>query len=375
MSRIPTQLLAAAASLLAAGGLAASATAGPEPQQGSASCAFANGVVEISLPGESDSVTLHRSGDRIVVRGGTFVGDGDDEDPFEQLESELPCAGAEPSVTNTDRIEFTGATGVQLAAIDQDGRSEGAGFMKRPGGSFVPGATGEGDGTSEIELSVSGIEFVILDPVPVRGKDVLRLGSARGLDRANLNPRAEGRSKADPDVAIAGASAVFSYAASSLYFARGNARLFAGGGAGFAGPARGDVVLTARSVTGGNGDDALRSGAVGHGGRGDDVLVGGGFDEFDFPRRHKLTGGAGRDLLLGYAGDDELRGGDGNDSLDGGKGGDLISGGSGRDFLEADEGSDRVRARDGDRDTIDCGRGTDSAAADRRDRRKHCERT
>jgi hypothetical protein len=371
--RSPTQLIAAAVTV-AASGFAASATAGPGPQQGSASCAFANGVLEISVPGESDSVTVHRSGERIVVRGGTFVGDGDDEDPFEQLESELPCAGAEPRVTNTDRIELTGASGVQLAAIDQDGHSEGGGFMKRPGGSFVPGATGEGDGTSEIELSVSGIEFVILDPVPVKGKDVLRLGWARGLDRANLNPRAEGRSKADPDVAIAGASVVLSYAAKSPHFARGNARLFAGGGAGFVEPARGNVALTARSVTGGNGDDALRSGVVGHGGRGSDVLVGSGFDTFDLPRRHKLTGGAGRDLLLGYAGDDELRGGGGNDSLHGGKGGDLLNGGTGRDFIEADEGSDRVRARDGRRDTVDCGRGTDRAATDRGDRRKHCER-
>jgi hypothetical protein len=102
--RSPTQLIAAAVTV-AASGFAASATAGPGPQQGSASCAFANGVLEISVPGESDSVTVHRSGERIVVRGGTFVGDGDDEDPFEQLESELPCAGAEPRVTNTDRIE------------------------------------------------------------------------------------------------------------------------------------------------------------------------------------------------------------------------------------------------------------------------------
>lgn len=374
MHRVPTNpLLAAAAAMLAAGGLATSATAGSDAERATAACSFTNGVLEISVPGESDSVTVHRSGDRIVVRGGTFVGDGDDEDPFEQRETELPCAGAEPSVTNTDRIELTGASGVQLAAIDQNGHSEGAGFMKRPGGAFVPGATGEEDGTSEIELSVSGIEFVILDPVPVRGKDVLRLGWANGLDRANLNPRAEGRSKADPDVAIAGASVVLSYAAKSPYFARGNARLFAGGGAGFAGPARGNVVLTARSVTGGNGDDALRSGVVGHGGRGSDVLVGSGFDEFDLPRRHKLTGGAGRDLLLGYAGDDELRGGGGNDSLHGGKGGDLISGGTGRDFLEGDERSDRLRARDGARDTVDCGRGTDRAATDRRDRRKHCE--
>ena len=97
-----------------------------------------------------------------------------------------------------------------------------------------------------------------------------------------------------------------------------------------------------------------------------------------------LNGGAGNDALYGGAGADKLSGGDGNDTLDGGSGKDTLDGGKGKDKLTGGKdsntlrggaGDDSVKARNGKKDTIDCGSGTrDSAEADKADRVKNCER-
>ncbi len=73
----------------------------------------------------------------------------------------------------------------------------------------------------------------------------------------------------------------------------------------------------------------------------------------------KLVGTAGKDRLLGYGGDDWLRGLEGNDVLDGGRGRDTVSGGPGNDI---------VLAREGVRDRVYCGLGTDRVVADPLDR-------
>ncbi len=78
-----------------------------------------------------------------------------------------------------------------------------------------------------------------------------------------------------------------------------------------------------------------------------------------------IRGGTGRDRLYGGSGDDTLEGNSGNDRITGGKGRDRIKGGSGRD---------RIYAKDGKRDTIDCGRGRDTVVTrDKADRLKRCE--
>ena len=83
-------------------------------------------------------------------------------------------------------------------------------------------------------------------------------------------------------------------------------------------------------------------------------------------RRNVLTGGGGRDTLTGLAG---------ADTLDGGEGGDALLGGPGLDLLIGGDGGDRADARDGRRDAIECGDGTDTVTADRRDRvGRDCER-
>jgi Ca2+-binding RTX toxin-like protein len=104
-----------------------------------------------------------------------------------------------------------------------------------------------------------------------------------------------------------------------------------------------------------------------------------------------LTGGPGNDRFEGYSGDDTIRGAGGDDDLDGGggddkvygdagndkvqglNGADTVDGGTGADQLYGDIAgcsvfcsfdSDVVLARDGERDTVDCGGGADTAQVD-----------
>lgn len=101
------------------------------------------------------------------------------------------------------------------------------------------------------------------------------------------------------------------------------------------------LVLTAGqafagTVTGGWGEDALR-----------------GTD-----REDRLAGFGGDDDIWGLAGDDVLSGSGGADELYGGEGRDVVVGGAGDDFIEA---------KDGARDYVECGPGTDIASVDARD--------
>jgi hypothetical protein len=123
-------------------------------------------------------------------------------------------------------------------------------------------------------------------------------------------------------------------------------------------------------LAGGDGADFLK------GLGGDDFLLGGaGGDVLDGAAGDdRLEGASGRDRLLGGAGTDVLLGGRGNDRLIGGPGNDKLSPGSGRDSVSAGGGDDTVNARDGLRETIDCGAGRDTVRADRSDRLKGCER-
>ena len=72
-----------------------------------------------------------------------------------------------------------------------------------------------------------------------------------------------------------------------------------------------------------------------------------------------LTGTPRADRILGLSGDDWLRGLGGNDVLDGGRGRDRLAGGAG---------NDRMLARDGMRDRVFCGLGSDRVVADLLDR-------
>jgi uncharacterized repeat protein (TIGR01451 family) len=81
-------------------------------------------------------------------------------------------------------------------------------------------------------------------------------------------------------------------------------------------------------------------------------------------RSESLRGTATADRIFGLRGNDKLFGLSGSDLLDGGSGRDLISGGPG---------GDRLLARDGERDSVQCGPGDDTARVDLRDRVSACE--
>ncbi len=81
---------------------------------------------------------------------------------------------------------------------------------------------------------------------------------------------------------------------------------------------------------------------------------------------NRLVGTKRSDRILGRGGNDRIRGRAGDDCLVGGKGADRVSGGAG---------DDSINSRDGRRETVRCGAGTDRVRADPTDRLKGCERT
>ncbi|MFL5827734.1 MAG: calcium-binding protein [Thermoleophilaceae bacterium] len=102
------------------------------------------------------------------------------------------------------------------------------------------------------------------------------------------------------------------------------------------------------------------------GGKGNDCLYGGKGND-------KLSGGSGKDKLFGSSGNDSLGGGTGNDKLSGGSGKDKLKGGKGKDTFSAGSGDDKVNSRDGVKETVNCGKGDDSAVVDKNDKVKGCE--
>jgi Ca2+-binding RTX toxin-like protein len=100
----------------------------------------------------------------------------------------------------------------------------------------------------------------------------------------------------------------------------------------------------------------------------DNFEGGGGNDE--------IHGGAGNDDLYGGSSDDRVFGDAGNDKVQGASGADGVDGGAGTDQMYGDIAScsvfcsldsDTMAARDGERDTVDCGGGADSAVVDQLD--------
>jgi RTX calcium-binding nonapeptide repeat (4 copies)/Thrombospondin type 3 repeat len=88
-----------------------------------------------------------------------------------------------------------------------------------------------------------------------------------------------------------------------------------------------------------------------------------------------LNGGDGNDKLYGAGGNDTLNGGKGNDKLFGGGGNDKLNGGPGTNTYSGGAGNDTVNARNGKKETVDCGSGKkDVATVDKKDKVKGCEK-
>jgi probable HAF family extracellular repeat protein len=103
----------------------------------------------------------------------------------------------------------------------------------------------------------------------------------------------------------------------------------------------------------------------------------------------RINGLSGNDTLFGDAcgvksklvsaaatgGSDVLSGGRGNDKLYGGRGNDKLNGGPGVNRYSGGPGNDKINARNGKRETVDCGAGKkDVAIVDEKDKTKRCEK-
>jgi hypothetical protein len=87
-----------------------------------------------------------------------------------------------------------------------------------------------------------------------------------------------------------------------------------------------------------------------------------------------IHGNGGSDLVRGEGGNDKLYGDAAIDRLDGGLGADTLTGGGGRDESRGGGGNDTFYAKDGVRDSLVGGPGTDRSRADRIDVRRTIER-
>jgi Ca2+-binding RTX toxin-like protein len=114
------------------------------------------------------------------------------------------------------------------------------------------------------------------------------------------------------------------------------------------------------NIIGGAGNDDLRGSAsvnkiYGLGGN-DLIYLHGGADYAE--------GGSGNDTIYGEGGNDSLYGNSGADRLDGGSDNDRLDGGSGADQFFGQSGNDTFFAKDGEKDLLNGGSGTDSAQRD-----------
>jgi Ca2+-binding RTX toxin-like protein len=88
-----------------------------------------------------------------------------------------------------------------------------------------------------------------------------------------------------------------------------------------------------------------------------------------------IHGGGGNDTLYGAGGNDKLFGDAGKDKLFGGGGSDKLTGGPGVNKYDGGAGNDTVNARNGKKETVNCGAGKkDVAVVDKRDKVKGCEK-
>jgi hypothetical protein len=279
------------------------------------------GLVQVVLPVQTssfDSVVIARLGDAIAVDG------------------EL-CG--EATVTNTDSISVTGMPEPETSGHQLD--------IDLSGGPFAPGRTDEGDGSSEIEMTV--------DTGPSAGDVVTIVGGSRpdAISVRGTAANLDAAPDAEPDLRLLELSDFGCGDTSFCWFDALKVR--SGGGADRlilrnpgellgstsvdAGEGPDSVVTDDSVVEGRDGDDVMRNldTARFSGGRGDDRLVGAPASTYSF-----FYGASGRDVLIGGGGDDWLTGGGNDDILEGRGGLDRLYGELGQDRLTGDAGPDML---------------------------------
>ncbi len=283
----------------------------PASSQAFVACSESGGELTVNLTADDDSVTFQRFGSQIAVLTGSSLDEY--EDYYGDSQILIPCSGGTPTVDNTDHVTVLQSPGAEFGIVTID----------ESAGPLGPGATTESDGSSEIEFSVSlpgRLSFLAAGGTDA--SESFQMGMLPS-GAAGLNMNAEG--SADPDVDVAGVSAIIVFAQG------GNDQVTGMGGPGFVSPLRG-VFGSA------------------HGGPGNDLLQAG-------PRGSFFDGDEGHDRLVGSPHEDDL------------------DGGEGKDTIRAGGGNDDIDALDRKKDRVICGSGKkDRALVDLGDRIKGCER-
>ena len=337
--------------------------------------------VNCALNGVTLTVTVTEGFASTVVRNGTAI-----EVREGGLEDEVPCTGS-PTVLSTDTV-----------IVDDDSAPafQTQSTIDLSGGSFAPGADGEGgSATAEIEFQLDGIEDGRIRGSG--GNDNIRFG-AQG---ANLNQGGEGGFLSDLDVTFSGLERVRVNGGDSNDTVGGQGQSLvtgapfplpltllgeAGGDQLTGGSGNDNIGLTTEpgndTLAGGAGNDRLVAEL------GNDSVNGGlGSDTVEYVNSPSAvtvdlatvgsqnTGGGGTDTLgavenlVGSLHSDTLRGNAAANVLEGHSAGDLVEGRGGQDTVlgdssPADLGDDVLLVRDGVADTVSCLGGVDSVIAD-----------
>jgi Ca2+-binding RTX toxin-like protein len=286
-------------------------------------------------------------------------------------------------IRSGDALQFSSVqcgtvTTVDTVNIDLSGTSGVFVQLDLAGGAFAPGSTDEGNGSSEIEFSVSnigpGTRFVVIGtngPDSISFGDRLIFPQLTRVTGINLNGFADGTSP-DEDVVLHGTAAQLGVAG------EGGNDVLTGGGTGtpLSHPTVTQMVLNdgpgADVVTGGAGGDII--GPQDGPDPGDSFSGGGGFDFIDYegsPSGVSVTlddqpndgtscpgsscdgdnvhsdieavrGSQFDDVLVGTVGTQSLEGVGGTNVISGGPGNDYLYGGSGKDTFHGGGGFDLV---------------------------------
>lgn len=283
----------------------------------------------VLAPGSAELVQVKRSGSDILVAG-------------------APCGTV--TTVDTVHIDFSGNGGQLIIDLH--------------GGSFEPGFTDEGNGSSEIEFDLEHMQNANFTVSGSDGDDSITAGSRLNQTDfvfwlgMNLNAALDGTSR-DEDVTVHGSPAVL-----WVYAWGGNDHVSgAGNGTLLSRPVGMRMTIRdgsgADTIVGGSGDDTFGTDDFLDGG---DVYTGGaGFDTLDYSGRYddmgiskngladdgigcpdscegdnvgsdveQVNGGAGNDVVVGGPGSDRLSGGGaGNDVLRGLGGNDVLMGDGG----------------------------------------------
>ena len=307
-----------------------------------------------------------------------------------------------PNVVDVDVHARDGADAVRGSQLDDELDLGSGDDLSRGGAGSDVQSGGDGDDTLDSSSGEGALASEAEDLVGGSGDDTFVIDGDGTQLRSIVVSDSAGADTIATEVALTldlGTAAVQTVAPNTNLVLSGELERFDGGpGADRVTGGEEDNVLDGGGghdrLSGGDGDDVLR-GAAGDdfldGGDGDDVLDGG-------LRSDVLTGGDGVDTadygsrrtvvwlsLDGRRNDgwrpderpdgkrdwirrdvENLRGGAGNDVLRGSNGPNRIIGGGGADRISAFGGDDRIAARDGTRDTVHGGPGSDVARVDRR---------